>query len=105
MYTNDLLQITFSFIYAIILAPWNDPIFFVVWLVLLEIAYLAVFTLDPVTQLGIISAYLLGWIVGRQLMICYEDDPFVPNKSIWKTNDREYSGWFEQLTSMFRVFL
>ena len=85
-----------------ILAPWNDPIYFIVWLVILELVYVSIFTLEPFTQLGVVSSYILGWIIGRQFMVCYEDDPFIPNSDIWNESSYNYSSWINRITSMFQ---
>ena len=81
--SSGVLQIIFSFTYAMVLAPWRNPIYFIVWLVLLEFAYLILFDLNVIVQLGVISAYLLGWVIGRQLFECYANDPFIPHIRPW----------------------
>lgn len=103
-FSSDLIQIMLSFTYAMILAPWNDPIYFILWLLLLELAYLSIFEFNPLSQLGIVSAYILGWIVGRQLLTCYID-PFIQNTDVWSGDEKPFDSSLDRVISMFRHIL
>jgi hypothetical protein len=102
---TDILQIMISFVYGIVLGPWNDPIYFILWLLVLELIYLFVFTVHPVVQLGIVSAYILGWLLGRQLMIYYENDPFKYDGGIWRDSEYNYNDNIDRVVSMFGAVL
>ena len=89
-----------------ILAPWRDPIYFIIWLILLELTYFLLFSLDPLTQLGVIFAYLTGWIIGRKLFDCYEDDMFVSKLRPWDEDSYiDRSEWLDQIINMFQPIL
>ena len=96
---NAFIQVMFSFTYALVLSPWNDPIYFIVWLVLLELAYILLLPFDPMVQLGVIVAYILGWIFGRQLFECYFQDVFVCGVRPWLLSEKGEGDWIGELTS------
>lgn len=96
---NEVLQMLLSFTYALVLAPWNDPIYFIMWFIVLEIVYLSVFIINPVVQVGIIASYFLGWFVGRQIMAQYTEDPFIQDTDIW--GGKVYDHWLEHVIDMF----
>jgi len=70
-----------SFITGFIVSPWRDDLFIIL---LFFIGYEAVWYYicrqwlmtewDWISRLAYICAYLLGWLIGRQLL-CEDDDP------------------------------
>lgn len=80
LYPLNLLL--FTFVCAMVLAPWRNPIIFIVCLVILLIVYLFLFEMSALLLLGYVSAYVLGWIIGRTLFPGYEFDPFIPTIGI-----------------------
>lgn len=73
---HPLNRLLFTFVYAMVLAPWNKPAVFIVSLAILLVVYLFLFGVDLLMILGYVAAYCTGWVVGRIILPSYEADPF-----------------------------
>jgi hypothetical protein len=77
-----------SFILGMVVAPYRDPIYFITILLISQVFYLIVLGSSNISYIMIsIFTYIIGWVFGRKLFSCYDNNLFARRTRPWQEQD------------------